>query len=126
MASSLFNKFVDITTMNNTIKAVTTYSAAQTGITGVTAYKNGIHVELHVESGPFNPSASGWQTLGTLPTALRPKAAQNVLFYDNYTGDQSKTVMSAQILTTGVVRWYAYGAGTNIYPRGTISYISAS
>lgn len=112
--------------LKNRIDALNTAVNIPTGITGVTAYKNGIHVELHIEAGPIKPSAVGWQNLGTLSQALRPIATQNVLFYDQATNDQSKLATLAQVLTSGSIKWYAFSANANIYPRATISYISAS
>lgn len=100
--------------------------AVATGITGVTAYKNGnIATVIFAFPNAITVSSQGWHVLGTLPQELRPSTALRFVGFDNSaTSYATSPALEYLIYTNGDVAVYFYNDKLKMNPHGTVTYIT--
>lgn len=96
-----------------------------TGITDVKAYKCGHVVTLVVIPSSTTASSTGWYTIGTLPSQLRPKDNMRFAGFDNGANRYASSPAIPILLdTNGKLQAYFFGDHLTMQPFGTITYIT--
>lgn len=95
-----------------------------TGISGVTANTYGEVKMLFIYKVHLSGSAGVWNSVGTLPDALKPKDVVHFLLLDNgATSFNNSKIIPARITTSGTLEIWAFSDKTSAYCDGTVSYV---
>ena len=92
-------------------------------LTGITAKKSGQVVVLRINHEVQTAQATGYVTVGTLPTQYRP--SQSVIFMgmDSRATSASELPLYMRVETDGQVQWFANAARLSAGAVGNVAYI---